>query len=293
MFKRLVILLILSFLVSFPAFGGTLALSGVPEYYWWYGCSPTSGGMLVGYWDAKGYEKIPGDALAVSGNYGAFHGAAGQSVRDIIASPDHISDYWGADSGTHVNNSIADFMGTSLDPLSDGGTWSNNIPAALVNFQAWDNPATAVNDSYTFNSSQDYTTDHWAFGTLDFQSVVDEIDAGRPMILNTVVPGGGHSIVAFGYEDNPGTANDWFAVRDTWNDGSTGVTSSAIGAKTSGGYEWWPWITVQSGSYYVYGGIVFVPVGGPPAAPGAPEPGSMVLFLIGAYAIKRRKMKSE
>jgi hypothetical protein len=109
------------------------------------------------------------------------------------------------------------------------------------------------------------------------------------MILNTVVPGGGHSVVAFGYEDNPGTTDDWFAVRDTWGDGSTGATSVSIGAKTSGGYEWWPWITSQSGSFYVYGGIVFIPDSGPP---GAPEPGSMVLFLIGTFVIKRKRKKA-
>ena len=26
-------------------------MSGVPDYYWYNGCSPTSGGTLVGYWD--------------------------------------------------------------------------------------------------------------------------------------------------------------------------------------------------------------------------------------------------
>ncbi len=41
----------------------TNPLSGQPEYLWWYGCSPTSGGMLMGYWAGKGYNQLlPGVA---------------------------------------------------------------------------------------------------------------------------------------------------------------------------------------------------------------------------------------
>ncbi|MDI6869450.1 MAG: hypothetical protein QMD88_07715 [Coprothermobacterota bacterium] len=34
-------------------------ISGVPAYYWFMGCSPTSGGMVMGYWQPRGYPNLP------------------------------------------------------------------------------------------------------------------------------------------------------------------------------------------------------------------------------------------
>ena len=34
--------------------GSTVNLGG-PAYDWWYGCSPTSAGMMMGYYDIHGY----------------------------------------------------------------------------------------------------------------------------------------------------------------------------------------------------------------------------------------------
>ena len=28
---------------------------GAPDYEWWYGCSPTAAGMLMGHYDINGY----------------------------------------------------------------------------------------------------------------------------------------------------------------------------------------------------------------------------------------------
>ena len=39
--------------LGFYAQGG-VNLNG-PSYGWWYGCSPTSAGMMMGYYDQKGY----------------------------------------------------------------------------------------------------------------------------------------------------------------------------------------------------------------------------------------------
>lgn len=39
-------------------------IPGVPAYYWYMGCSPTSGGMVMAYWQPRGYPNLPlGDSL--------------------------------------------------------------------------------------------------------------------------------------------------------------------------------------------------------------------------------------
>ena len=37
--------------------GGIAKLEG-PAYDWWYGCSPTSAGMMMGYYDRNGYGGL-------------------------------------------------------------------------------------------------------------------------------------------------------------------------------------------------------------------------------------------
>ena len=35
-----------------------IVISGVPAYYWYRGCGPTSAGMIIGYWDGHGYSNL-------------------------------------------------------------------------------------------------------------------------------------------------------------------------------------------------------------------------------------------
>ena len=35
-----------------------VALANMPNYEWWYGCSPTSTGMMMGYYDRNGYRGV-------------------------------------------------------------------------------------------------------------------------------------------------------------------------------------------------------------------------------------------
>ena len=143
-------------------------LPNSPNYDWWYGCSPTSAGMLMGYYDLNGYDGgsglelypnlVPGGDAELS-NFGDSDAIA----NDAIASAGHIADFWtgygnsGDDplaSGRTIPsgfNSLADFMGTSQDGMSvptfgswdnsDGGTtfWyngSNRVYASDIAF--WD-----------------------------------------------------------------------------------------------------------------------------------------------------------
>jgi len=112
---------------------------GTPNYDWWYGCSPTSAGMIMGYydrmfmWNARTYyHLVPGGAAELS----TFGGGGPFIANDAIASTGHIADYWvsyghaGPDplaSGRTLpddHDCLADFMGTSMAAHgnSDGGT---------------------------------------------------------------------------------------------------------------------------------------------------------------------------
>lgn len=122
---------------------GGVNLNG-PSYGWWYGCSPTSAGMMVGYYDRNGYggksyaNLVPGGVAEASTAYGDE--ARNALVKDVIASQGHVDDFYGGDSNSgfdnymksgddvvgphHAFNSLADFMGTSQDSAgnSNGST---------------------------------------------------------------------------------------------------------------------------------------------------------------------------
>ncbi len=121
---------------------------------WWYGCGPTSAGMLMAYYDINGYGGYTYDNLVPGGTPTPALGAYpnGQLLRNIIASEGHQRDYYNAatygyNNGggetslgydvagddlpvpTHADDCLADFMGTSRD--SDGG--SNGCTQLYVN----------------------------------------------------------------------------------------------------------------------------------------------------------------
>jgi hypothetical protein len=122
-----------------PVTTGTM-LRGAPDYQWWYGCSPTAAGMLLGYYDINGYRgeaytNLVPDAVAEVSTFPSTEGRWDYDVQHIIASPRHVSDFYaggylaigddvpGAPTGPL--DSLADFMGTSQDAYenSNGSTW--------------------------------------------------------------------------------------------------------------------------------------------------------------------------
>ncbi|PKK89414.1 MAG: hypothetical protein CVV64_14510 [Candidatus Wallbacteria bacterium HGW-Wallbacteria-1] len=260
-----------------PLLAVQLVLPGVPVYHWQYGCAPTSGGMLLGYWDARGYDLIAGDISATDS----------AAALDAIASTGHVADYWGDPdplAQNHVNDSLADFMGTSVGGgTADGSTSSANVVPGLENFAAWDDPSTGgINESYLFDAAIFWTIQAWpGFGTFNFSLFKSEIDALRPVLLGGMVPGGGHMVIGYGYDDPdnvPDSGDEKFAVHDTWYDGVLpGSPSDQLGATISGGVEWWPWKQTQIGNYWIEAGVTFLPLGAPP---GVPEPAEWVMLLI-------------
>jgi hypothetical protein len=97
---------------------------------------------------------------------------------------------------------------------------------------------------------------------VNFWDYKKEIDAGRPVLFDLSLNGGGHSVVGYGYwVDSAG--DYWYAVRDTWQDGnSNGVYG--VTAKMSNGQEWWKWRLRQQGenfgyAYFVDHVVLFIP----------------------------------
>jgi hypothetical protein len=118
-------------------------LSNTPDYRWWYGCSPTAAGMMMGYYDYNGYtglyyqKLVPGGPAELT-TYPSGAPAGTYRAQAVIASNAHIADYWtgSGNSGDDPCNGnlttchgggdcLADFMGTSQDlawlsPACDG-----------------------------------------------------------------------------------------------------------------------------------------------------------------------------
>ena len=108
---------------------GQTLLSNAPDYDWWYGCTPTSAGMMMGYYDRNGYGGLVYPNLVPGGRAEMNTFPAGTYIaNDTIASSQHIADYWtgsgnSGDDPCNGNlttchgggNCLADFMGTSQD----------------------------------------------------------------------------------------------------------------------------------------------------------------------------------
>ncbi|MCK9375684.1 MAG: hypothetical protein M0P73_05995 [Syntrophobacterales bacterium] len=279
---------------SGAALANSVVLSGVPEYEWYYGCSPTSGGMLMGYWAGKGYTQLlPGvtDPLVQSA-----------AVNNNIASTAHITA--GGTYGTylgHTADCIADFMQTD-----NGGTSGANIATGLT---AWTSYAGLT--ATTTYSEVSYFTD----GTFSYAVFENEINTGRPMLLNLatyLISYGkwvGHTVLAYGYEDDmfqirlsSSTGYVYltvagFAVMDTWVNG-TGQTSwydwegDIVTALLIDGVEWWPYVDLSGYSYgslydwQIISGVTYQLV---------PLPSTLVLLGSGLLILLRlqRKKSSE
>ncbi|MGC9316881.1 MAG: PEP-CTERM sorting domain-containing protein [Armatimonadota bacterium] len=240
-------------------------LTDVPDYNWYHGCSPTSGGMVFGYWDRQtGYENLwDGTApLYANDNDGNV-----EEIYQLISSDEHNSADYVKNECTHTNapNSLGCFFHT--DP-SNGSSNNWNIATGMRRYAQWDDPGTGIDECYAFHSWTHYARrPSWGAlnaGTFDFGDLRKQVDNGQPMIMNLSLDGGGHSVAAYGYWiDDSG--DKWYAVRDTWQNG-VGSAESGFGitATTYDGQEWWRWEVCEEGdsfgdAYFVSDGIYFAP----------------------------------
>ena len=281
-------------------------LGDVPEYVWWYGCTPTSAGMLMAYWNDQ-----PGRGnLYKKGDAQFWNGDGTSGTRRMVSSQGHIDQSGGHDlagcAGT-TDQSLSCFLHT--DP-SAGGTYWWDIAPGIEGFVEWDDTsAYDMKDAYDATAVMEdvawWQTPGHAF---NFQDLKNEIDAGRPMLLDLQTYQGdwyGHSVVAYGYQDDmfqvkvplPGGGQTdltvgGFAVRDTWANG-TGQSDwfdwnyNVVTPIIDGdGVEWWPFVELQGSSWtarwdwMIVDGVSLDIV---------PEPASLALLALGGAALLRRR----
>jgi hypothetical protein len=266
-----------------------VALSGTSNYDWWYGCSPTSVGMLLGWYDRNGYSNLVpgGDAeLSTFGNPSAL-------VNGIIASSGHIRDFYsglGPDagykisgddlvSGLHSFNCLADFMGTSQDVY-------NNSNGSTTFYYFNDNSPLTYNDIFSYGSS--YYNSDGMYGIAEYiqyagyqitqlydqriagyngvsagftyEQYKAEIDAGRGVLIQVK----GHTMYGYGYIAGTNTIE----VYDTWD-----PAGQNPGTMTWGGS---------------YAGLEHYGVTVLELAP-VPEPTTILLFGLGSIIFSRKK----
>ena len=84
-FRVTAVVVVLVAALPIPSNADETVLSDVPTYFWYHGCSPASGMMVLSYWDSYGYSNlIPG-----SNNWDENQTA----IQNAIASSGHIADY--------------------------------------------------------------------------------------------------------------------------------------------------------------------------------------------------------
>lgn len=291
-----------------PDFGlmqeGSL-LTGAPAYQWWYGCSPTAAGMLMGYYDIKGYgglqygNLVPG-GIAESSTFPSSAGTWSYLAQSVIASPGHVNSFYRTAFNTSGDDmpslhgsfdSLADFMGTSQDKYgnTNGSTGFYYYPDGsrlyvkdIFNYNKANNSALTDGmygiweyENYRGYGSHEGSTDSSIFTQLTdnqgktsgftFADYKVEIDAGKEVLIHV----NGHSMVGYGYGDN-----NLVYLYDTWSPGEHMMT---WGGSYSGREMW--------------GVTCFTPSGGS-AAP-VPVPPAAFLFgsgLSGLFFFRRRKV---
>ncbi len=211
--------------------GLSKTIPGVPEYIWWYGCSPTAGGMIIGWWDAQ-----TGCGDLFEGSAATWYGTGTSGTKRMVASQAHIDagKALGLTYGSYQNHTadcIADFFYTQ-----NGGTSRSNIGPGFVNFAAWDDPTTATNETYQASYQTKYTSSGWTY-----EQFCAEIDAGRPVHLGLTSSAGGHSVTAVGYDNTDGKKN--YICWTTW--GGWGLRSWGWNGESESGYNF----TVYAGTY--------------------------------------------
>ena len=141
------------------------------------------------------------------------------------------------DDDSDPANGVIDQLATLMRTDSSGGTFVNRIPKAIKKY--------VKSCGYKFKVKNQRPT-------FDFLKM--EIEAGRPMHAGVTCGSNGdawgHSVVVYGYKDNPGFDDDWIAVRDTWYDGNSDGTDG-ITATVEGDIEWWKWSTDKSDDLYI------------------------------------------
>ena len=237
--------------VAFHKQGGTVP--NVGAYDWWYGCSPTSVGMVLGHYDRDGYagygydNLVPGGEAEIETFYGPPVGW-GAVVTHAIASQGHVADFYAAGYGGsgddvaepwHAFNSMADFMGTSQDARgnSNGMTTffyrTNGLPLYWDEVPDLEHEGQPIEDRSGMYGILEYIRycgydaqvlyNQWILGWdgnaqgFTLEQYKAEIDAGRTVLIHVE----NHTMVGVGYDDD---ISNLILVHDTWTASPGGLT---------------------------------------------------------------------
>ena len=190
-----------------------IVLHDVPAYLWRHGCAPTAAGMVIGYWDGRGFDAlVSGSAatqtsavnamIASSGNYNDY-------CLPLDEPPTMLPDRSEPPAGDeHPDDCVADLMKTSQSAYNNYYGWSyfNVIDDAMSGYPAMVAPQYSV------------TTQNRVWGDFTWTSYRAEIDAGRPVVLLVDTDADGttdHFVTGIGYD----TSTNQYACRDTWDTG--------------------------------------------------------------------------
>lgn len=238
-------------------------LSDVPAYLWRHGCGPTAAGMLMGYWDLQGFrELLPGEAARQTPMINqAITSAA--SHTDYAAPLDSLGSGLLPDKsqfgGAHTSNSLADFLRTSWSSANNiyGWTKLEDTADGLVAYTDY------INRTRGMQYAAAAYNEFW--GNFTWSEFVNQIDAGRPLLLVVDTEGDNvsdHYVTAIGYRTNHGYAE--YASYDTW---STSI-------------RWEPFRGMHDGETWGIYGATFFNI--------TPEPATAGLMLLGLAIMRRR-----
>ncbi|MBN1507897.1 MAG: hypothetical protein JW955_13685 [Sedimentisphaerales bacterium] len=199
--------IVLLTLVGSVASATPVVLSDVPAYDWYHGCGPTAAASVVGYWDVHGYDN-----LFTASGWNDVRLTA--NVQDQISSPEHNARYDPTPDDTSQPESwtsIADWFGTSKDPLGYGGSYQSLADDAFIGYGNY--------RGYTIDSYYE------SWGAFTWSDLVGEIDTGHPMMFLVDTNGDNvtdHFVPVLGYDDR-GVDGLWYGLYTTWSEDETVV----------------------------------------------------------------------
>jgi hypothetical protein len=174
--------------------GGSLA--NTCDYQWWYGCSPTSAGMMMGHYDRNGYMAYNYDNLVPGGvAESQTYTVSPALANNAIASQGHVADFYSGGNGAsgddvvppwHSFNSLADFMGTSQDNLSAIPPFGN--PNGATNWWFYTN-GSPLPESDVFGAGPDYYNISGMYGIGEY---IGYAGYDTAVLYNQILPGVAH-----------------------------------------------------------------------------------------------------